>query len=88
MLTTFLNSIAGYLTKPLTRDEINQVLQQHFAKSAGAWQDSGSRLISASCLAAPRSALAPCCAAGAIILTPSQGQLPSCAGVLFSVIYN
>ena len=23
-------SIAGYLTKPLTRDKVNQVLQQHF----------------------------------------------------------
>ena len=46
MLTTSLNPrdveqmqglpIAGYLTKPLTRDKINQVLQQHFGHSASA----------------------------------------------------
>ncbi|OGX87937.1 response regulator [Hymenobacter coccineus] len=44
MLTTSLNPrdvelmqglpIAGYLTKPLTRDKINQVLQQHFGQPA------------------------------------------------------
>ena len=44
MLTTSLNPrdvaqmqglpIAGYLTKPLTRDKINQVLQQHFGLPA------------------------------------------------------
>jgi CheY-like chemotaxis protein len=44
MLTTSLNPkdveqmqglpIAGYLTKPLTRDKINQVLQQHFGQAA------------------------------------------------------
>ena len=46
MLTTSLNPkdveqmqglpIAGYLTKPLTRDKINQVLQEHFGHSATA----------------------------------------------------
>lgn len=46
MLTTSLNPIdvaqmqnlpiAGYLTKPLTRDKINQVLQDHFGHSAPA----------------------------------------------------
>jgi CheY-like chemotaxis protein len=45
MLTTSLNPkdvaqmqdlpIDGYLTKPLTRDKINQVLQEHFNSSAG-----------------------------------------------------
>ena len=45
MLTTSLNPadvaqmqnlpIAGYLTKPLTRDKINQVLQQHFGQPVG-----------------------------------------------------
>jgi len=45
MLTTSLNPndvaqmqglpIAGYLTKPLTRDKINQVLQQHFGQPTG-----------------------------------------------------
>lgn len=45
MLTTSLNPtdvahmqglpIAGYLTKPLTRDKVNQVLQQHFAQPTG-----------------------------------------------------
>ena len=44
MLTTSLNPkdveqmqglpIAGYLTKPLTRDKVNQVLQQHFGPAA------------------------------------------------------
>ena len=44
MLTTSLNPrdvehmqglpIAGYLTKPLTRDKITQLLQEHFGKSA------------------------------------------------------
>ncbi|SDY94596.1 Response regulator receiver domain-containing protein [Hymenobacter psychrophilus] len=44
MLTTSLNPrdveqmqdlpIAGYLTKPLTRDKVNQVLQQHFGQAA------------------------------------------------------
>jgi CheY-like chemotaxis protein len=46
MLTTSLNPndvaqmqglpIAGYLTKPLTRDKINQVLQEHFGQPAPA----------------------------------------------------
>ena len=46
MLTTSLNPndvaqmqdlpIAGYLTKPLTRDKVNQVLQQHFGHRATA----------------------------------------------------
>ncbi|OGX91683.1 response regulator [Hymenobacter coccineus] len=45
MLTTSLNPldiakmqglpIAGYLTKPLTREKINQVLQEHFGYPAG-----------------------------------------------------
>lgn len=45
MLTTSLNPhdvaqmqglpIAGYLTKPLTRDKLNQVLQQHFGQPIG-----------------------------------------------------
>ena len=44
MLTTSLHAadvaqmedlpIAGYLTKPLTRDKVNQVLQQHFGQPA------------------------------------------------------
>ncbi|TPG63794.1 response regulator [Hymenobacter nivis] len=44
MLTTSLNPgdvaqmqglpIAGYLTKPLTRDKVNQVLQEHFGHAA------------------------------------------------------
>ena len=44
MLTTSLNPkdvaqmqglpIAGYLTKPLTRDKVSQVLQEHFGQSA------------------------------------------------------
>ncbi|WP_426061248.1 response regulator [Hymenobacter sp. B1770] len=46
MLTTSLNPhdvalmqglpIAGYLTKPLTRDKVNQVLQEHFSPSPAA----------------------------------------------------
>lgn len=46
MLTTSLNPkdveqmqglpIAGYLTKPLTRDKVNQVLQQHFGDATPA----------------------------------------------------
>lgn len=46
MLTTSLNPrdvqqmqglpIAGYLTKPLTRDKVNQVLQEHFGHAAPA----------------------------------------------------
>jgi CheY-like chemotaxis protein len=46
MLTTSLNPrdveqmqglpIAGYLTKPLTRDKVNQVLQEHFGYAAPA----------------------------------------------------
>lgn len=44
MLTTSLNPrdlaqlpglpVAGYLTKPLTRDKLNQVLQEHFGQAA------------------------------------------------------
>ncbi|MCR5890729.1 response regulator [Hymenobacter sp. J193] len=46
MLTTSLNPndveqmqglpIAGYLTKPLTRDKVNQVLQEHFGQASPA----------------------------------------------------
>ena len=28
--------IAGYLTKPLTRDKVNQVLQEHFGQASPA----------------------------------------------------
>jgi CheY-like chemotaxis protein len=45
MLTTSLNTqdvekmqglpIAGYLTKPLTRDKVNQLLEKHFSQSTG-----------------------------------------------------